>query len=666
MLAIILLMAATGLAALRVTLQPAAAWSNATNVTLHYALDGPAEGCTLYTNESGWSPKENGTSANSSDNNLTHAFADGIWAWNVACTEGNNTTWADANGTLGMDTALPVAPPVQIDGYNVSWTAASDARSGIGRYELYRNGTLLLNTTNASVTSLMDVNATANATYAYALDVMDQAGNRNRTTASFEPLLELVNLSIVKTGPRTFNASWTTAVAANRTITFSTQNGNLTTLANASYDTAHKVELLTPAFGPFNGTIQSCRRACVNQTFQLDAPATINITAVFYNASYNNRSALLAMEWTSQYGLTYVSATSNNSGKAKVELASTLPESLRHAENLSFWVNETALEVWWNITGTDRNGDFVSANQSFRLYPNATQPVLPVALNESFIALGVGQEVNASNGYRLRLLGLSSIPSGASNFLSAAFQTLTPAGEPEERFFLEENGVHNTANLAIRLFRIFLGSGNTSYAQVDAQAVPTATPTPQVTVEPTPTEEPETPTPSPTPTPTPAPTPQPTPEYAGRLLHAEASTSRPIGSPLSGYVVSADDSVAMQFNATYEHSGEPAELYLSIRVLDDATNRTLLTARSKTRKIARGQATFTTDAVRLLPGQYRADAAVAAEGRNSVLDERSFRFTVPTQGAGYAVPLTGLLGLLALGVFVFTLKINHHKKDLMP
>ena len=662
LLAVMLAFSGT-LCALNVSLLTPFSWQNASAWSLNFSVSGNASSCELYTNESGFAAVLNTTSVNASNNSFSRIFPSGVWLWTVSCTDVNETVFAATNATLGVDLVPPSVPALSVSGYNVSWSVGgSDGLSGFSRFELYRNESLVLNTSNASASFFMDLNSTANASYAYRLDSVDVAGNRNSSAAVFEPLSGLFSVSSIQVGPRTFNVSWQTNVAANESVQLFPVNASTVSYASASFGTFHSVNVTTPVFGSMNVSVASCLRQCFGQSFVQTVPPTINTSMTFYDASYNNATAVLSVRWESVYGLTLVSVSTNNSGALYPVVSSTLPGSLSHTENVTFVVNGSAREVVWSSKAVDRFGDSFLFSQSLRLNPNVSRPILPIA-NASFFPLKAGEDFNVSNGFRLRLVSLSTVPIGPSNQLSAFFETYAPSGELESRFSIEENGAYNTTAVAVRLYRVFLGIGNSSYAQVDAYPIGASA----------------TPTPSPEPSATPSPAADPVvvnvtnassrhSVFSGRLVRIDVV--RPPSrnaSVLSGYVLSSDDATAVLFNSTYEHAGDSASLFLLVRVKDPASNKTVLVTRSRSLNASDGKALFfSTASVTLAPGDYVADALIVSDDNDRVVDSAPLAFAVAQPGASDAVALVGLLGTLALGVFVFTLKVNHHKKGMFP
>lgn len=653
------------LAALNVSLPFSFSWSNASNVSLAFSVSGNASSCALYTNESSWSAVLNTSSINASNNSFSRALSQGFWSWSVACSDGNGTVFAP-NSSVGVDLTPPNASVLSVSGFVMSWSyPVSDDLSGFSKFELFRNNSLVFNTTNSSVFSFTDSAAAANASYAYRLDVVDSAGNRNSSFVLFEPLRSISTLLVTQVGPRVLNVSWTTVVPANESVTLIASNGTSIVYSSSALSTNHSLNITPPVFGQVSGTVTSCARACFNQTFSYFVPPTINISMVFYNATYNKQEALLSLRLDSQYGLTFVSAFSNNSGANYSAFSSILSSSKLHLENLTFVVNESAREIVWLVRAVDVKGDEVSSLYSLRFSPNTSQYVEPTFPNTSFVALVVGQELNVSNGFRLRLLGLSNVPVGVSNLLSAVLETYFPSGELESRFYLEENGSHNTTSVAVQLYRVFLGIGNNSYAQINAFPIftPTPTPTTSATLEPT-----LTPTPSATPTPSPSPSTEPTaspPVFGGRMASTNVVVPSSNGSILSGYVLAEGDLTSVSFNSTYENEGDSLSIFLQVRVVDPSLNRTVAVARSVPRNATRDMTLFfSTETVTLSPGEYNAEALIVAADNDVVIDTREFKFTVLQPGVSDAVRLVALLGVLALGVFAFALRINHHKKGL--
>lgn len=673
LLALTILGVIPSIGALNVTLNTTFSWQNTTAWALNFTVGGNASNCALYTNESGFSPVANTSSINASGNGFTRAFAEGNWLWTLACTDANGTVFAPTNGSVGVDLGMPNAPNVSIAEYNVSWSnQSSDALSGIVRFELYRNTTLILNTTNASVLHVLDYNATANATYAYRLDVVDQAGNRNSSNASFEPFSTLANLTVVQMAPRIFNVSWQTDVPTNESVAFTTSNGSTNTYANTSLKKQHSLNLTTPSFGTINGMVTSCSRRCLNQTFSQAVLPTINFTLAFYNATFNNQTAVFQLRWDSLYGLTYVALYSNNSGTDQSVFSAALPKPSFFTQNLTFQINDTATAVSWTALATDALGETLPLNPIlFYFNPNVTQPQEPPSPNVTYAALHIGETFNASNGYGIRLLGLSNVPIGPSQFLTAVFESFAPDGQNESRFSMEENGRYNTSKLAVALYRVFVGLGNTSYAQVYAEPLPTPTPSPTPTPEVTPEPSVQS-TPSPTPNATAsnltnANATQNVSTFSGIIQEAHAIMALFGGSALSGYVLASDGTNPMAFNATYAHNGSATSVFFLVRIRDGITNKTVGVARSTAKKASNGKTlSFSTDTINLAAGPYKADAIVATEDQNVVLDSRPLTFTVLQPGANEAVTLAGALAALALGVFLFILKISHHKKGMAP
>lgn len=109
-------------------------------------------------------------------------FKDGAeWKWYYSdeADEFNNKIQLRTHPIVGADSTAPSMPSTvtantvsgsQID---ITWTSASDPESGINRYKVYRNGTLMSN--EPTTTSFSDTGLTEGATYSYEVSAVNGA-----------------------------------------------------------------------------------------------------------------------------------------------------------------------------------------------------------------------------------------------------------------------------------------------------------------------------------------------------------------------------------------------------------------------------------------------------------------------------------------------------------
>jgi hypothetical protein len=134
----------------------------------------------------------------------------------MVSTEGTNTVqyWsADAAGhvetmrtaTLRLDTSAPTSPAqihaaaVSTTSIEVTWTASTDAVSGVAYYGIYRDGSLIATTTSLIYTS---IGLNSGQTYTYQVRAFDAAGNYassptvSEATPSAEMWLDISSTSV--------------------------------------------------------------------------------------------------------------------------------------------------------------------------------------------------------------------------------------------------------------------------------------------------------------------------------------------------------------------------------------------------------------------------------------------------------------------------------------
>jgi chitodextrinase len=90
------------------------------------------------------------------------------------------TTPSAADTTPPTTPTNLVATAASATQVNLSWSASSDP-SGIARYNVYRNGTLL---TSTATTSLADATASGSSSYSYTVTATDGAGNTSAASAA--------------------------------------------------------------------------------------------------------------------------------------------------------------------------------------------------------------------------------------------------------------------------------------------------------------------------------------------------------------------------------------------------------------------------------------------------------------------------------------------------
>ncbi len=99
----------------------------------------------------------------------------------------NTTVTATFGTAIVLDTTAPSVPslsassisPTQI---NLSWSASTDA-SGIAGYNVFRNGTFLIQSVGTQ-TSYSNTGLTPNTTYSYSVSAIDASSNNNQSTQS--------------------------------------------------------------------------------------------------------------------------------------------------------------------------------------------------------------------------------------------------------------------------------------------------------------------------------------------------------------------------------------------------------------------------------------------------------------------------------------------------
>lgn len=133
-----------------------------------------------------------------------------------------------------VDTVAPAVPTgLAVAGrtsstVSLSWSAASDAGSGISRYRVYRNGVPIAYTTNLSYTAS---GLTPDTSYAFSVASVDLAGNEsvasgtvNATTLQIAPVITTVSLASATLG-QPYSAAL--AATGGTPITWSVSSGSL-------------------------------------------------------------------------------------------------------------------------------------------------------------------------------------------------------------------------------------------------------------------------------------------------------------------------------------------------------------------------------------------------------------------------------------------------------
>ncbi|MBI5036757.1 S-layer protein [Candidatus Micrarchaeota archaeon] len=78
----------------------------------------------------------------------------------------------------------------------------------------------------------------------------------------------------------------------------------------------------------------------------------------------------------------------------------------------------------------------------------------------------IGDEVTAPNGIKVKLKDISAVPTTAQQLLSASFEVYDKDDKLLDAQTLQQDGEYNKNNIVIRVFSVFAGLGQTSYAQV--------------------------------------------------------------------------------------------------------------------------------------------------------------------------------------------------------
>jgi len=123
-------------------------------------------------------------------NIITASTSDGTHTISAKANDraGNSTT---ANISVTVDNTAPTQPtglnatPASSTQVNLTWTASTDATSGIAGYDVYRNGSKVT-PTPVTTTSFSDTGLAVNTNYTYYVQAIDRAGNvsANSNTAS--------------------------------------------------------------------------------------------------------------------------------------------------------------------------------------------------------------------------------------------------------------------------------------------------------------------------------------------------------------------------------------------------------------------------------------------------------------------------------------------------
>ncbi len=78
----------------------------------------------------------------------------------------------------------------------------------------------------------------------------------------------------------------------------------------------------------------------------------------------------------------------------------------------------------------------------------------------------IGDEVTAPSGIKAKLKDISAVPTGTAQLLSVAFEIYDANGNMIDSTNLQQDGEYNKNGIVIRIFSVFAGLGQTSYAQV--------------------------------------------------------------------------------------------------------------------------------------------------------------------------------------------------------
>ncbi len=78
----------------------------------------------------------------------------------------------------------------------------------------------------------------------------------------------------------------------------------------------------------------------------------------------------------------------------------------------------------------------------------------------------IGDEVSNAAGIKAKLKDISAVPTGTSQLLSSSFEIFDANGNLIDTSTLQENGEYNQNGIVIRVFEVFAGLGQTSYAKV--------------------------------------------------------------------------------------------------------------------------------------------------------------------------------------------------------
>ena len=171
------------------------AWASSTSVQYGFTPNsngGMLNSCYLWSNTGGtWAQRGGLTSGlvSGSVNYISDTCAaDSDCLWNVACKNaGSDYVFAAGNWTVKTDTTPPTAPTnlanttqtsTTID---LSWTAATDARSGVSNYSIFVNGTRNVTATGTNYTLNGLASAKTYSIYATAFDLVGNEGSGSNT-----------------------------------------------------------------------------------------------------------------------------------------------------------------------------------------------------------------------------------------------------------------------------------------------------------------------------------------------------------------------------------------------------------------------------------------------------------------------------------------------------
>ncbi|MBI2445948.1 S-layer protein [Candidatus Micrarchaeota archaeon] len=78
----------------------------------------------------------------------------------------------------------------------------------------------------------------------------------------------------------------------------------------------------------------------------------------------------------------------------------------------------------------------------------------------------IGDTVTSPNGISAKLKDISAVPTGTAQLLSVSFEVSDANGNVIDTTTLQQDGEYNKNGIVIRVFQVFAGLGQTSYAQV--------------------------------------------------------------------------------------------------------------------------------------------------------------------------------------------------------